>query len=522
VDHRNHDGKAGKHLPFFPPYVQAAASIAGLNLAKKKFLGHTSPMTLNEFDIWYRARYWHTSSALLAAIMIVSDLLGVMFSFGAGFFLVNLYDLSAINFKSFVTYWPYLPIFIIIFGIFHLYPGIFLAPAEELKNFTFATMIAHGGIIISRYIEDGEFDAISVAFIISLIVSCYFLLVCRSCTHSILNWVKLKGIPAVIFGSGPTGRLIVDRLLANSKRGYVPALILDDDPASGNYYRDIPIIHDVNLGPEIVRRFNIKMAIIAMPEMGRAAVENLLKNSIASFRYSVLIPDFSGIVNIWMSVRDFDGVLGLATSHRLKMSWNLGIKRFVDLSIVLIGGIIILPILLFIALLIKITTPGPVLYKHCRVGLYSNPIWVYKFRTMVIDSEERLKKLLEDPNILQEWESSHKLKDDPRVTPVGKFLRRISFDEFPQIINVLKGEMSLVGPRPVTKEEVKKYGDDFSRIFSVKPGMTGLWQVSGRSDIDYRDRVVYDTYYLQSWSLWLDLWVLYKTFGVVLKGKGAY
>ncbi|MDR3130640.1 MAG: undecaprenyl-phosphate galactose phosphotransferase WbaP [Treponema sp.] len=479
-------------------------------------------MTLNEFDIWFRARYRHTSSAMLAVMLIVSDLLGVMLSFGTGFFLVNLYDLSAINFKSFVTYWPYLPIFIIIFQMFRLYPGILLAPAEELKNFAFASLIAHGGIIISRYIEDREFDAISVAFIISFIVSCYSLLLCRSCTHSILKQLKLKGIPAVIFGSGPAGRLVIDRLLANRKMSYIPVLILDDNPASGNYYQKIPIIHDTNLGPEIVRRFNIKMAIIAMPEMDRTAVENPLKDSTASFRYSVLIPDFSGIVSIWMSVRDIDGVLGLATSHRLKMPWNLGIKRFVDLSIVLIGGIIILPMLLFIALLIKITTPGPVFYKHNRLGLNGKPIKVYKFRSMVMDSEEQLEKLLGDPNIQKEWESSHKLKDDPRVTLVGRFLRRTSFDEFPQIINVLKGEMSLVGPRPVTEEEVKKYGADFSRIFSVKPGMTGLWQVSGRSDIDYRDRVVYDTYYLQSWSLWLDLWVLYKTSGVVLKGKGAY
>jgi lipopolysaccharide/colanic/teichoic acid biosynthesis glycosyltransferase len=130
--------------------------------------------------------------------------------------------------------------------------------------------------------------------------------------------------------------------------------------------------------------------------------------------------------------------------------------------------------------------------------------------------------MLEDPNIREEWDIRHKLINDPRVTLIGRFLRHTSLDEFPQLINVLKGEMSLVGPRPVTEDEIKKYGDDFNRIFSVKPGMTGLWQVSGRSDTDYRDRVIYDTYYLQSWSLWLDIWVLYKTSGVVLKGKGAY
>jgi Undecaprenyl-phosphate galactose phosphotransferase WbaP len=445
-----------------------------------------------------------------------------MLSFGAGFFLVNLYDMSAINFKSFVNYWPYLPIFIIIFQIFRLYPGISLAPAEELKNFTISSLIAHGGIIISRYIEDREFDAISIAFIISFVVSTYVLLVCRSCTHSILKRTRLKGIPAVIYGSGLTGRLVIDRLLINSRVGYKPVLLLDDGSCSGDFYREIPIIHDTSLGPEIVRRFNIKMAIVAMPELGGRETARLLKNSIMSFRYNVLIPDFSGIANIWMSVRDFDGVLGLATSHRLKMPWNLGMKRFIDVAIIIIGGTVVLPFLLFIAFLIKVTSPGPALYKHHRLGLNGKPLEVYKFRSMVVDSGERLEKMLEDPDIRKEWESSHKLRNDPRITPIGNFLRRTSLDEFPQIINVLKGEMSLVGPRPVTEDEIPKYGDDFGRIFSVKPGMTGLWQVSGRSDIDYQDRVAYDTYYLQSWSLWIDLWVLYKTSGVVIKGKGAY
>jgi Undecaprenyl-phosphate galactose phosphotransferase WbaP len=454
--------------------------------------------------------------------MILSDLFGVMVSFGAGFFLVNLYDLSTINFKSFVTYWPYLPIFIVIFQLFHLYPGISTAPAEELKNFAISSLITYGGIIISRYIEDREFDAISVAFIISLFFSTSILLICRSCTHSILKRIKMKGVPAVVFGSGPTGRLIVDRLLVNRRMGYMPALILDDNPDSGDYYGGIPIVHDTNLGPEIVRRFNIKMAIIAMPELEGKSFIRALNYSLAPFRYNVLIPDFFSSTNIWMSVRDFDGILGLATTHRLKMFWTLGIKRFCDLSIVGIGGIIVLPFLLIIALLIKLTSPGPVLYKHNRIGLNGKPLGVYKFRSMVIDSGERLQKMLEDPDIRKEWETNHKLRDDPRITSIGKLLRRTSLDEFPQIINVLKGEMSLIGPRPITEVEIKKYGEDFSRIFSVKPGMTGLWQVSGRSDTDYYERVAYDTYYLQSWSIWLDLWIMFKTLGVVIKGRGAY
>jgi Undecaprenyl-phosphate galactose phosphotransferase WbaP len=480
-------------------------------------------MSLAEFEVWYRGRFHRTSSALMSGILIASDLLGVMLSFGAGFFLVNLYDLSAINFKSFVIYWPYLPVFIVFFAIFRLYPGIALAPADELKNFTLSSLLAHGSIILSRFIEDAEFDAISAAFVISFCSSSLIILTCRSFTHLALRKTRIKGIPAVIYGSGGAWKNVVDRLLKSRHLSYVPALILDASPASGDIYRDIPVIHDADAGPEIVRRFNIKMAIVAMSGINRADMAHLINHSVSAFRYNILIPDFGSAANIWMSVRDFNGILGFATGNRLKMPWNLGGKRLMDAVLIAIGGIIVLPFLLLIALLIKLSSPGPVLYRHKRVGQDGREIFVYKFRSMVKDADEKLKAMLEaDPALRAEWEAGYKLKNDPRITPIGKFLRRTSFDEFPQLINIIKGEMSFVGPRPVTRDEVERYGEDFHRIFSVKPGLTGLWQVSGRSDTDYEERIAYDTYYLQSWSVWIDIWVLYKTIEVVIRGKGAY
>jgi len=224
-----------------------------------------------------------------------------------------------------------------------------------------------------------------------------------------------------------------------------------------------------------------------------------------------------------MSVRDFDGVLGFATTHRLKMIWNLVMKRALDIFIVCIGGLILLPFLLLIALIVKVSSPGPALYGHRRMGLGGKQFKALKFRTMVVDADKKLKELLDsDPELRKEWESNFKLKNDPRVTKIGKFLRRTSFDEFPQLINILKGEMSLVGPRPIIEAEMEKYGENYERIFSVKPGLTGLWQISGRSNTDYLERIAYDTYYLQSWSVWLDLWILYRTPGQIIKGRGAY
>jgi Undecaprenyl-phosphate galactose phosphotransferase WbaP len=479
-------------------------------------------MTLNEFEVWYKKRGGRTTSAYNIAAMIVSDLTGVMLSFGAGFFLVNFYDSGAINFRSFVTYWPYLPIFILVFWMFSLYPGIALAPAEELRDFFFACAIAFGGIIVSRYIEDREFDAITAAFFIGFIFSTFILLVCRSIIRSLLSATRLGGVPAVIYGSGGLARMLVDKLLENKTLSYVPVVMLDNN-AAVDEYKGVPVIKDVLLGPALIKRLNLKMAIVAMPELSASELSELLSHSVSAFRYNVLVPSFLNITNIWMNVCDFNGVLGFASTNHLQLWWNRACKRALDLFIVIAGGLLLLPLFLIIALLVKITSPGPVLYGHTRLGLRGAPFKAYKFRSMAMDADTRLRELLaSDPKMREEWEASHKLKNDPRITRLGRFLRRTSLDEFPQLINILKGEMSLVGPRPIVQSEMNKYGEDFQRIFSVKPGLTGLWQVSGRSDTDYFDRVSFDTYYLQSWSIWLDLWVLYKTIGVVLGRKGAY
>jgi Undecaprenyl-phosphate galactose phosphotransferase WbaP len=486
-------------------------------------MADTGSMTLNDFEGRYRESFASTSSTFTSISMIIADLAGVMFSFGAGFFFVNLYDPDAINFRSFVTYWPYLPLFILVFYVSALYPGVSLAPAEELRRIFIASLMSHGGVILSRYVNDKALDIISAAFLLGFLFSTLIILFCRSLMRTILSKTKLGGIPAVIYGGGSTGQLIVDKLLNNRSLAYVPVLILDDDEETGVSYRGVPIIHDTSLGPQIVKHFNIKVAIVAINKLKRKELVRLLNYSVSAFRYNVMIPDFFGMTSVWMSARDFDGVLGLATTQRLKMRWNLAMKRALDLIIVICGGIVILPFMLLIALAVRISSPGKALYTQMRVGQNGRHFKTYKFRTMMKDADDRLKKLLEsDEDARLEWDVSQKLKNDPRVTKFGAFLRKTSLDEFPQLINVIKGDMSLVGPRPIVDDEIKKYGDDFQRIFSVKPGITGLWQVSGRSDTNYKDRVSFDTYYLQNWSIWLDLWILYRTIWVVMGHKGAY
>ena len=215
-------------------------------------------------------------------------------------------------------------------------------------------------------------------------------------------------------------------------------------------------------------------------------------------------------------------VMIFRVQHNLAKVSSRTLKRIFDLvgSIAII--ITISPLLLYIYNKVK-KDGGPAIYGHERIGKGGKSFKCLKFRSMVTNSKEVLEDLLsKDIQAKQEWEATFKLKNDPRITKIGHFLRRTSLDELPQLFNVLKGEMSLVGPRPIITAELERYNDEVAYYLLSKPGMTGLWQVSGRSDVDYETRVYLDTWYVKNWSMWNDIAILFKTIGVVLKKDGAY
>lgn len=197
-------------------------------------------------------------------------------------------------------------------------------------------------------------------------------------------------------------------------------------------------------------------------------------------------------------------------------------KRLVDMVLASLLLLLLAPVLLGLALALRLQG-GAALFAHVRVGRHGTPFHCYKFRTMLPDAERRLQELLaRDPEARREWEKDFKLRRDPRVTPFGEFLRRTSIDELPQLWNVLRGDMSLVGPRPVVVAELQRYGNRAALYTSVRPGITGLWQVSGRNDTTYEERVSLDAQYVQNWSLSLDWHILWRTLFVVLGRRGAY
>ncbi len=245
---------------------------------------------------------------------------------------------------------------------------------------------------------------------------------------------------------------------------------------------------------------------------------------IKGYRYVSVIPTLRGMPldSTDMSFIFSHEVMIFRVQQNLAKWSSRIIKRIFDIVGSLAIIILLSPVLLYICFKVK-KDGGPAIYGHERIGKGGRPFKCLKFRSMVTNSKEVLEELLAtDLAAKQEWDLTFKLKNDPRVTKIGGFLRRTSLDELPQLFNVLKGEMSLVGPRPIITAELERYNDEVDYYLLSKPGMTGLWQVSGRSDVDYETRVYFDAWYVKNWSMWNDIAILFKTIAVVLKKDGAY
>lgn len=264
--------------------------------------------------------------------------------------------------------------------------------------------------------------------------------------------------------------------------------------------------------------------VIALEDTEFNQHQGLIEEMTLHFPELHFVPSLSGLPLFEMEPHHFFSheVLILKSRNNLHFRPRVWLKRTFDITASLSAILILSPLLLWVALKIRFSGPK-VLFKHRRVGQEGKSFNCYKFRTMALNSEQLLKELLEkDQEARREWEEKMKITDDPRVTSIGKFLRKTSLDELPQLWNVLRGDMSLVGPRPIVDKEISRYGNRIDFYTSVKPGITGLWQVSGRSDTDYKTRVQLDTWYVKNWTLWYDIAILFKTIRVVINRSGAY
>ena len=293
-------------------------------------------------------------------------------------------------------------------------------------------------------------------------------------------------------------------------------MIIDSSIDKQSDYKGIPVFPSSEDILPIIKEHNVKQAIIC-------DYKGDMMQIMTSYRYTITVSKNQTFFTSNQQLKDIAGTIGFSSIHNLTFKTNLFTKRILDILIVLFFSPLWIPIMIILAFLTKITSKGPVFYGHKRIGKNHKEIKCWKFRSMCTNSQEILEQILAtDPIRRAEWEKDRKFLDDPRVTKFGKILRKTSLDELPQIFNILKGDMSLVGPRPVTEPELIKYGKYQDYVLSVLPGLSGMWQISGRSDTGYEERISFDSYYIQNWSIWLDIWILLKTVWVVISGKGAY
>jgi exopolysaccharide biosynthesis polyprenyl glycosylphosphotransferase len=339
---------------------------------------------------------------------------------------------------------------------------------------------------------------------------------------------------AVIVGADPVGREFASKFVNHPEYGINVVGFVDNEREEGNE-RPLPAAMLGRPGrlPAIVRLFDVERVVIAFPEQPVEATLWLIRSLKALDVQVDIVPrlyEAAAAPNAGVHLVEGLPLVGLPA---LRLSWSsAALKRAMDLVISAVALVVLSPLLFLVALAIRLDSRGPVLYRHARVGRGRRPIEVLKFRTMRLEAcrgdryggesaESTFRDLLNDPERAREFSETYKLSDDPRVTRVGRFLRRTSLDELPQLMNVLRGDISLVGPRAITADELERYGDRVDDLLGVRPGVTGYWQINGRSRLSYADRVRLDLAYVAGWSFRLDLEILAKTLRTLVPGRGA-
>lgn len=463
-------------------------------------------------------------TVLIPVILFLSDYAAVVLS-----------EHIAVNIRNYFVTYNYLKItpFMMYFVVpFFYLCGMFLKQTymnriqfwKVLERCFAAVFYGTAAIIVVLYFvkEAGNtsrfFILLNGVFVFILVI--FF----RYIMKRILCHFDIFRIPILIIGGGKTAEVLVKGIKDNYGEMYKIIGILEDYERNEEL-RQYPVLGGFRDAERIIKERAINNVVIAAPGLVQNDIISLVNRVQPLVHNLSIVPNLIAIPMSGIKAERFfnEKIMLLRLKNNLASPLNRWIKYTFDFICTLIGTVIISPLLLLIAAWIYFDSPGPVIFRHVRIGKNGREFGCYKFRTMCMDADKKLAELLaNDAAARAEWERDFKLKNDPRVTKVGKFLRKTSLDELPQIFNVLKGEMSLVGPRPVVEAELEKYGEYLDDYFMVRPGITGMWQVNGRSDTTYEERVHMDSWYVRNWSIWIDIMLLWRTVKSVIKCEGAY
>jgi Undecaprenyl-phosphate galactose phosphotransferase WbaP len=508
-----------------------------------------------------RERAWRQGLVIL--ILVFSDLLFASLAWGGAFLLASGLGQQGWSLLEIAFYYMAVDtgLWLGIRLMSGLYPGYGLPAPDELRRQTYGTVatLAITTLFAFAFQSGGQLSRllIAICFVERLLAAPLV----RHFVKWALMTVRLWGKSVVVIGAGDTGRNLMQMLREEWGLGLRPISAFDfrmfrgggrvlDNPSDavrkgGKASEDVPYgSHPIRVfkrgraglmvevgskGGTVANALRrakargIDTAILAMPHVSRECLLIYVGVARRSFKHMIVIPDLVGVTTSAVTVRNLAGIFGVEVKHNLLDPWALRTKRAMDLAATFAGVVVLVPLLAVIALVVWVDSRGAILYWAHRMGKDEKHFSCPKFRTMVPNAEAKLERMLqEDPRLREEYLTYHKLRDDPRVTRVGRFLRKTSLDELPQLWNVLRGEMSLVGPRPYLPRESKEVGESQEEILRVPPGMTGPWQVSGRSHTSFEERVRMEDNYVRDWSVWLDLILLARTVEIVLFNRRAY
>lgn len=468
---------------------------------------------------------------LLLMLLVMVDVLMI----GIGFLLAYF-----IRFESFIsfTYQPdgspiqfyqmvvfaLLPVWIVIFWAFGLYEfkNLFSGQKEYSLVFNAATLGTMFVVVSTFFYPSFIIARAWVLLSWGLITLC--VMFGRFVIRRLVQRMRANGrfmTSVLMIGTNEEALVIAERLRGNPKAGIgIAGFVSNVKPLGDEVVSGITVLGRLDGVERLVRQYGIQELIVSSTALSRDELLHLYQ--IFGVDSNVNIRLSSGLYEILTTGVEVQevGNVPLMSVKKVRLTGSeVFLKRCLDIAGSLAALTVVLPIMVIIGIAIRRDSKGAVIYRRRVMGVGGKLFDAYKFRTMYVDGHERLAK---HPELVQELKEHGKLKDDPRVTPVGKFLRKTSLDELPQLFNVLRGQMSLVGPRMITEPERAKYGQWRTNLLTVKPGMTGLWQVSGRSDVSYDGRVTLDMHYIRDYSLWFDIYILWQTIPAVLQKRGAY
>jgi len=447
------------------------------------------------------ARPW-----LCGALLLLGDLAAVAFGAVVSILIWPRFS-TGLSSELYLRLWPVLTLFPLAYGAAGLYPSFGRNAAEELRRVTMATCMVYPALAVTMFLLKDAPTYSRGVFVMVWMQTLVLVPLLRSVVRSACARKPWWGYPVVVVGASDAAAALAGSLARQPELGLKAVAVVDDPELAAPLAVDAGIRH----------------VIFALAGVPQRTAREFFDRCSELFPNIIVIPEVAGLSSLWVEARDLNGVLGLGVQQRLLMPCPCVIKRALDLALVIVFGTLFFPLIALIALAIKITSAGPVFYRQTRCGRGGGPFVAWKFRSMYANASELLGQCLDsDPSLREEWRRCRKLRQDPRITPLGRLLRRSSLDELPQLWNIVLGQMSFVGPRPIVAEEISRYGDGFALYAKVAPGLSGMWQVSGRNNLSYEQRVTLDLYYVRNWSVWLDLHILARTIRVVVLGDGAY